>query len=148
MNEVYAWLAAFLLGGVLSDAASLEVDLPNYGVVRGVSIGNSSAWLGLPFAADPVGSLRFAPPVKRAPWRPAVLNASKYGPSCVERLFQDPQIDVMDERCLSLCIFTPADVAKGELLPVMAYIHGGSYAGGAANESRLDGSFFVSTTEQ
>jgi carboxylesterase type B len=61
----------------------------------------------------------------------------------VENTFQDPEIDVMDERCLTLSIYAP-NVTGGELLPVAAYIHGGAYAGGASNESRLDGSFFAS----
>ena len=70
--------------------------------------GSVAQWLGVPFAADPVGRLRFAPPRKRSAWRPRVLDAASFPPACPQKL-GDPRIDVMDERCLKLCVFAPAN---------------------------------------
>ena len=52
------------------------------GDVQGVDNGSSCAFLGIPFAAPPVGDLRWKPPQPAAAWAPATLNATIAGPNC------------------------------------------------------------------
>jgi len=93
------------------------------GAVRGEEMQTMHAFRGIPYAAAPVGDLRFAPP-EPAPDRAGTLDATQFGSAC-------PQMPgafgagSVNEDCLFLNIFTP----KGEVenLPVMVWIHGGAY---------------------
>lgn len=94
------------------------------GVVRGMKAGTTVAFLGIPYAAPPVGSLRFAQPVEHACWSD-VKAATRFGSQCmqIEPATQQP---VGDENCLFLNVWTPhADPARR---PVMVWFHGGGYA--------------------
>ena len=53
-------------------------------LVRVYCAGNVAAFRGIPYAAPPVGTLRWRPPQPVRPWKPAVLNASTYGSKCVQ----------------------------------------------------------------
>ncbi|SPE31854.1 Fumonisin B1 esterase [Candidatus Sulfopaludibacter sp. SbA3] len=90
---------------------------------------------GIPYAAAPVGELRWKPPQPVKPW-PGVLVAKNFSPIC-------PQSDrynlgAQSEDCLKLNVWTPARSA-GEKLPVMVWIHGGSFQVGASSQSVYDG---------
>ena len=66
-------------------------------------------FLGIPFAAPPVGTLRFEPPVPPEPWTEP-RHATAYAPACPHLLYDDPTeqgADVMDEDCLALNVWTP-----------------------------------------
>jgi para-nitrobenzyl esterase len=96
---------------------------------------------GIPFAAPPVGDLRWKPPQPVPPWD-GVRAASDWGPRCVQsnRLGEiDPLNKRMDEDCLYLNVWTPAKSA-GEALPVMVWIYGGSNLNGAGSQPEYDGS--------
>jgi para-nitrobenzyl esterase len=114
------------------------------GTVAGKSIndGKVRAFLGLPYAAPPVGELRWRPPVAPAPWK-GIRQATEYGHHCAQgRVFADmifPDAGPSED-CLVLNIYTPAGAKPTSKLPVMFWIHGGGYAGGAGSEPRHDGS--------
>jgi para-nitrobenzyl esterase len=116
------------------------------GCVRGVQDGGIEVFRGIPYAAPPVGPLRWKLPQQPAPWR-GERDATKFGKSC-------PQTDNTlggkldtDEDCLTLNVWTSHADASAKL-PVMLWIHGGSLnQGGSAqptyNGARLAGQGIV-----
>jgi para-nitrobenzyl esterase len=139
-----AALAATLLSSAQASADPMLVQTAP-GKLRGKLIhdGRVRAYLGVPYAAPPVGSLRWAPPQPAAPWA-GVLNATEYGHRCIQgHVFDDMafQDASPSEDCLSLNVFVPTDVPRGAQLPVMFWIHGGGYAGGGSSEPRHNGDF-------
>jgi para-nitrobenzyl esterase len=107
---------------------------------RGVRPSGVRTFFGVPFAAPPVGPLRWAPPQPVAPWRgvrPAVDFAARcmQAPIYDDMVFRSPGIN---EDCLYLNVWTPAK-AKGEKRPVLVYLFGGGFIAGDASEPRYDG---------
>ncbi len=110
------------------------------GTVEGKASGPVRSFLGIPYAAPPVGDLRWKPPAPAAKWSD-VRPAKEFGSRCMQgriysdMVFRDPGID---EDCLSLNVWTIAKNAKAKL-PVMVWIHGGGFMAGASSEPRQDG---------
>lgn len=105
------------------------------GVVRGI-VGEDGLkqYHGIPYAAPPVGPLRWAPPAPVRPWAD-VKDASAPGPACMQPLRQGGGLYArarpdMAEDCLTLNVWTRAEHA-GHALPVMVWIHGGALVTGA-----------------
>jgi para-nitrobenzyl esterase len=95
---------------------------------------------GIPYAAAPVGPLRWRPPQPVAPW-PGARRSDVFGPNAIQgTVFDDidPFAIGVSEDCLYLNIWTPA-LGTAERLPVMVWIHGGGFAVGFGAEPRYDG---------
>lgn len=92
------------------------------------------SYKGIPFAAPPVGALRWRPPQPVKPWK-GVRIAKSFPAMC-------PQFQLIpgsqSEDCLGLNVWTPARSAS-EKLPVMVWIHGGGFVIGASSQSAYDG---------
>jgi para-nitrobenzyl esterase len=99
------------------------------GMVRGVVEWDHRMFGGIPYAAPPVGPLRFRPPAPASKWK-GIRDATKAGPRCIQDPGADPEFGRQsDEDCLSLNVWTPA--MTGSPRPVMVWIHGGSFTGGS-----------------
>lgn len=95
---------------------------------------------GIPFAAPPVGELRWREPQPVKPWK-GVRPARKFGPRAMQPpIFGDMvfRSDGMAEDCLYLNVWTPAKTDR-ERLPVLVYFYGGGYVAGDGSEPRYDG---------
>jgi para-nitrobenzyl esterase len=110
------------------------------GTVRGVVESDHRFFAGIPYAAPPVGPLRFRPPAPVRPWT-GIRDATEPGPRCIQDPGADPEFGKQsDEDCLSLNIWTPE--MTGTPRPVMVWIHGGSFTGGSSKI--YDGRWLVS----
>ena len=117
------------------------------GDIKGYEKDGIHHFKGVPFAAPPVGDLRFAPPQPPAPWE-GTRDATEYGPICPQAVLplEGPLADVIsatqpqDEDCLTLTVATPSVDSS---LPVMVWIHGGAFTGGSGSTPIYDGSSFA-----
>jgi para-nitrobenzyl esterase len=144
------WTCALAVAGLalgLSAAANADplTMKTAQGKAQGKTIndGKVKAFLGLPYAAPPVGDLRWKAPEPAAKWKGA-RDATKFGAHCAQgRVFDDMvfQDAGPSEDCLFLNVYAPADSTNKSKLPVMFWIHGGGYSGGASSEPRHNGDF-------
>src|SRR5262249_1256769 len=98
------------------------------GIVEGQMQGPAREFLGIPYAAPPVGDLRWKPPVAPAAWG-GVRMAKYFGARCMQtRIFDDMVFRDAgpSEDCLTLNIWAP-EKSEGKKLPVMVWIHGGGF---------------------
>jgi para-nitrobenzyl esterase len=107
------------------------------GPVVGVSSSMGQAFLGIPYAAPPVGPLRFRAPQPAPAWS-APRDATVLGPDCIQGIgagrafgLRGSLMVLGSEDCLSLNVYAPADAAPGAHLPVMVWIYGGGFGIGA-----------------
>ena len=116
------------------------------GTVRGKNEGGVSAFLGIPYAAPPFGANRMRPPQPVAPWA-GERDATAFGPT-VPKGDYPPQYAVLfpeevipGDDCLNLNVWTPDPAAAG--LPVLVWIHGGSFMNGSGSVGAYDGTAFA-----
>lgn len=110
--------------------------LTKEGQMLGAVEGAVASFKGLAYAAAPVGALRWRPP-QPAPESSEMRMAYDYGPACPQPSMPGPSSDAMSEDCLTLNVFRPFGIDGP--LPVMVFIHGGSFVGGTASDPLLDG---------
>uniref|UniRef100_A0A8H7XXZ4 Carboxylic ester hydrolase n=1 Tax=Psilocybe cubensis TaxID=181762 RepID=A0A8H7XXZ4_PSICU len=124
------------------DGSSSIVKL-NYGSFQGSVAGELEMFLGMPFAAPPIGNLRFAPPEPPIPFN-GVRQATTFGSACFQQV--QPSINIsaspavtppsasgtssslaVSEDCLFINVVKPAKIPSGKALPVLFWIYGGGF---------------------
>ena len=123
--------------------AELKPVVVESGLVRGVEENGLAVYRGIPFAAPPIGDLRWKAPQKAASWD-GILEAKNFQASCPQAvipniLSMNSDVGKQSEDCLYLNIWTPAKPDNNEKLPVMVWIHGGGLAQGASFQANFTG---------
>jgi para-nitrobenzyl esterase len=111
------------------------------GMVRGLTEDGVSNFKAIPYAAPPVGDLRWRPPQPVTPWT-EVRDATRECASCPQRSFPGSTA-AFSEDCLFLNLWAPATTTKGSKLPVMVWIHGGGFTGGSGSGPGSAGDAFA-----
>ena len=116
------------------------------GVVRGRVDAGVAAFLGIPYAAPPFGANRMLPPQPVPGWA-GERDASAFGPTAPKGDYPPqyvplfPEVVIPGEDCLNLNVWTPDAAAGG--LPVLVWIHGGSFMNGSGSVGAYDGAAFA-----
>jgi len=126
---------AMLLGACAGGPGRPTVSIEQ-GSVLGVERDGAKQYLGIPYAAAPVGDLRWVMPQAPAHW--SVRDAGQSGAACAQEARFGLTERSESEDCLTLNVGVPADIKPGEKLPVFFWIPGGGFVGGSANLYRLD----------
>lgn len=141
--SIICLVATFALG-----AATLPLPIKTRtGLVAGVpgTDGSVVAFKGIPYAAPPVGDLRWHAPRPAPPWQ-GVRQATRFGTSCVQKVVEERKPwtyefmthNEIGEDCLSLNVWTGAKAAS-ERRPVYVWFHGGGYTEGSSAVPAYDG---------
>jgi len=150
MEHLWGGVCAALIAGALSAPVSaadlspiqrqiLATEVSSHaivqtkdGTINGVASDGVEAFLGVPFAAPPVGNLRWRAPQPVKPWK-GVWPATHPRPSCMQQGMYPPDAakESVSEDCLYLNIWKPA-AASASPLPVMVWIYGGGLENGSA----------------
>jgi para-nitrobenzyl esterase len=113
-------------------AASTPVVPTTYGPIQGLVTGGVNEFLGVPYAAPPVGALRWKPPTAPATWTSPIQTTS-FGNFCPQGL-SELSLGGGNENCLYLNVYAPAGATTASNLPVMVWIHGGGLTTGSGQE--------------
>jgi carboxylesterase type B len=116
----------------------------NRGEVRGVVERSAVCFQGIPFAASPIGELRFAPPQPHPGWtgvREAVRPGPSVpqGPSRLEQVMGHRVPDWDEDGCLTLNVFCPLPARGDHARPVLVWFHGGGFTSGSGGWDWYDG---------
>ena len=149
MKALKLTVCALLLGGLLPVGAQTPVLTVDGGRIEGVMDEEGVAvYKGIPYAAPPVGDLRWKKPQPVQPWQ-GVRKCDKWGDASLQggqekgsfywkEFYQDGN-PPMSEDCLYLNVWTPAAGQTDADLPVMFWIHGGAFQNGFGHEIEFDG---------
>src|SRR5215467_8281513 len=125
-------VSASTLGEQAAASGSGPVAGTTNGPVRGLANGAVDEFLGIPYAAPPVGALRWQPPQPAASWS-GVRDATQFAPHCPQLPSPFGQGSTSED-CLYLNVFTPSHHKTGSHFPVMVWIHGGALVTGESND--------------
>ncbi|AGG88524.1 carboxylesterase/lipase family protein [Rhodanobacter denitrificans] len=122
--------ALAVLGLSVSVATPVRIDS---GLVEGMQVNGVTVFKGIPFAAPPIGPLRWRAPQAPAAWT-GIRSANQFAPICMQHgsYPEDAPPEPMSEDCLYLNIWVPPHVT-GDPLPVMVWIYGGGLMNGSAS---------------
>ncbi len=125
-------LGMLLVGTALAASPVVTV---NTGELRGTAVGEQgAAFLGIPYAAAPVGALRWRAPEPASSWH-GTREATGYGSACAQAAqgWNASIVATASEDCLYLNVWTP-QLGKTAKMPVMVWIHGGAFTGGSGTD--------------
>ena len=142
--------------GLLGTAAAAQTVKTPQGALRGITEGRSEAFKNIPFAAPPVGPLRWKPPQPAKGWS-GVRDATRFGPVCMQSPIAPNMGDEsavgfalgdqgpmpQSEDCLNLNVRRPAGTKASAKLPVMIWIYGGGFVFGGGSQRTYTGSGLV-----
>lgn len=140
-----------MLGGLLALFAvtSTAIAAPQVrieaGAISGVATGEVETFLGIPYAAPPVGSLRWRAPQPVRHWQ-GVRKATQYGNDCMQEPYPSDAAPLgakPAEDCLVINVWRPTDIKPGERLPVLVWIYGGGNVNGGASPAVYSGDSFA-----
>ena len=129
-------IAAVPFSGCEKPAQETVVTLDS-GKIRGTLVDGVGTFLGIPFAAPPLGEFRWREPQPVKSWE-GIRDCNKYALACPQPKSVFYDVGPTGEDCLYLNVWTPAK-GPDENLPVMAWIHGGSFNSGAASLDMYNG---------
>ena len=116
------------------------------GQISGTTANGIASFLGIPYAAPPVGQNRWRAPQPVTPWA-GVRPATEFGADCSQAVFPPnilPGIQTeLSEDCLYLNVWKPEDAEPGANLPVMVWVHGGGFVNGGSSSPVYSGKNFA-----
>ncbi|MBW8735302.1 MAG: carboxylesterase family protein, partial [Asticcacaulis sp.] len=144
MKRILLAAAAALCLPATALGAGPQVTLPQ-GTLEGITQYTIDSFKGIPYAAPPVGALRWRAPQAAAPWR-GVRLVDRFAPDCMQVpvAWDDAPSTVKPaEDCLYRNVWRPGAAKPGQKLPVMVWIHGGGFVNGGTSPEIYDGSEFA-----
>lgn len=135
LHSVFMFFAASHVFANDTDAPRIAT---SPGEIQGVRTEEAVAFLGVPYAAPPIGEMRWKPAAPIKPWE-GVLKADAYGPLCPQVLREEIvgfMVGIgeasIDEDCLTLNVHAPQAEDGADKRPVLVYIHGGGFVSGGS----------------
>lgn len=142
---VLGWVPIGLAAAALPAYAATKPVQTVSGAVQGVTADGVESFKGIPFAAPPVGDLRWRAPQPAEKWD-GVKAADTFGHDCMQTPFGGdaaPLGATPGEDCLVLNVWRPADAPKDASLPVIFWIYGGGFVNGGSSPPVYDGASFA-----
>ncbi|GGC14050.1 hypothetical protein GCM10011494_36080 [Novosphingobium endophyticum] len=140
VGRVFALALLAILSALAAPALAAPEAVVAEGALRGHVVGRAGVFEGIPYAAAPVGALRWAPPAAALPWK-GTRDVSKPGSSCPQSGPAGGRGAIVpseNEDCLFLNVWRPKGTMPGAKLPVIVWFHGGGMVYGAGNMFRAE----------